>query len=112
MNLRPLGARDRAYTAVNLDYAAAIDHRLRYEAANASRSAVLDQEVAGNGAEGGPGARLKHRDITRDGAVEDGVPRDRNRSQEMGMNNFHCRKLHNRQAMMPRRRGAVERHSA
>jgi hypothetical protein len=38
----------------------------------------------------------KDRHITRDRAVQDGVPRDRNRSQEMGMNNFHRRKLHNR----------------
>ena len=51
VNLRSLGARDRADAAVNLDYAAAIDHRLRDDAANASRSAVLDQEVAENGAE-------------------------------------------------------------
>ena len=68
MNLRPLGARDRAYAAVNLDYAAAIDHRLRYDAANASRSAVLDQEVAENGAEEVQVHASKDRDITRDRA--------------------------------------------
>ena len=93
MNLRPLGARNRAYAAVNLDYAAAIDYRLRYDAANARRSAVLDQEVAENGAEEVQVHASKDHDITRDRAVEDGVPRDRNRSQEVGMNNFHRRKL-------------------
>ena len=69
MNLRPLGARDRAYAPVNLDHTAAIDHRLRYDAANASRSAVLDQEVAENGAEEVQVHASKDRGITRDCAV-------------------------------------------
>ena len=51
--------------------------------ANASRSAVLDHEVAENGAEEVQVHASKDRDITRDCAVEDGVPRDGNRSQEV-----------------------------
>ena len=68
--MRPLSAGDRAYAAVNLDQAAAIDHRLRYDAANASRSAILDQEVAENGAEEVQVHASKDRDITRDCAVK------------------------------------------